>query len=97
MITNTHSHKDHIPGNQPLQDQTGAPIITPVTLAEDKKLMLGEEKIRIISTPGHSPHSILFYYKDILLTGDTLFTETVGNCYTRDYAMYFRSLSKLAS
>jgi len=39
--------------------------------------------------------SVVFSYDNILITGDTLFNGTVGNCYSGNYKSYFQSLKKL--
>ena len=50
-------------------------------LSDGEVLMLGNEPIRVIHTPGHSPGSVCYLCNDqFLLTGDTLFDEGVGRC-----------------
>ena len=50
-------------------------------LADGEVLMLGDEPIRILHTPGHSAGSVCYLCNDqFLLTGDTLFDEGVGRC-----------------
>jgi len=41
---------------------------------------LGDFKIEVIHTPGHTPGSVCFYVRgfDILFSGDTLFCRSVG-------------------
>ena len=51
-----------------------------IVLNDGDELSLGEEKIRIIETPGHTPGSICLSVDDILVTGDTLFDMSVGRC-----------------
>jgi len=43
-------------------------------------LTLGNETVRVIHTPGHTPGSVCFLCNHTLLTGDTLFADTVGRC-----------------
>ncbi len=47
---------------------------------EDEIIKFGEEYLKVIHTPGHSPGSSCFYNEEhkILFTGDTLFVEAVG-------------------
>jgi hydroxyacylglutathione hydrolase len=49
-------------------------------LNEGDKLMLEDELIEILHTPGHSPGSISFYNKNhnVLISGDVLFKESIG-------------------
>ena len=50
-----------------------------VTLLSDAdEITLGEEKIKVVHTPGHSEGSICLLADDVLLTGDTLFDMSVG-------------------
>ncbi len=54
-------------------------------LSRGDMIQLGNELIRVIHTPGHSPGSVCFLCtddggKDFLLTGDTLFSNSVGRC-----------------
>lgn len=47
-------------------------------LTEGSVIPLGEEKITVIHTPGHSEGSVCYHCKDFLLTGDTLFSDNIG-------------------
>ena len=51
-----------------------------INLDKVDELGLGEEKIEVIKTPGHTPGSISFYYRKggLLFSGDTLFVDGVG-------------------
>jgi len=84
-IINTHSHSDHSAGSRELASSTGAKIIMYTNARGTKHLSVedgdiisvGELKIKVIYTPGHSPDGISLLVEDKLLTGDTLF---VGEC-----------------
>jgi hydroxyacylglutathione hydrolase len=41
-------------------------------------LMVGDEKIRVLHTPGHSPGSISLTGNGYVLTGDALFNQSIG-------------------
>ena len=41
---------------------------------------LGEDEITVLHTPGHTPGSVCYLCGDSLVTGDTLFANTVGRC-----------------
>ena len=49
-------------------------------LVPGKHIVLGDEQLEILFTPGHSPASVSFYNKanGFLLAGDVLFRESVG-------------------
>ena len=47
-------------------------------LADGQELALGEERLRVIHAPGHSPGSVCFHTGDQLWVGDVLFAGSVG-------------------
>lgn len=47
-------------------------------LKEGDTLTLGEDVIKVIETPGHTPGGVCFLIGDKLFTGDTLFQGSVG-------------------
>lgn len=49
-------------------------------LSEETVLLLGEEPVKILSVPGHSPDHVAFYFENdrILIGGDVLFRESIG-------------------
>lgn len=47
-------------------------------LAEALELALGEERLQVIHTPGHSPGSVTFRWGDLLWVGDVLFAGSIG-------------------
>jgi len=42
------------------------------------ELSLGDYKIKVIHTPGHTKGSVCYVVSDIIFSGDTLFRDTVG-------------------
>jgi len=84
-VINTHSHSDHTAGSQELASAAGAKIIMhkkaratkDLTVEDGDVISVGELRIKVIYTPGHSPDGISLQVEDKLLTGDTLF---VGEC-----------------
>ena len=48
-------------------------------------------------TPGHTEDSVTFKADDFLVTGDTLFNGTIGNCFSGDLNAFFTSLKRLIS
>ena len=69
-------------------------------LSDGQILPLGELKIEVISTPGHTPGGVCFWLRQqkILISGDTLFKGTIGNLSfpTARPALMWESLKKLA-
>lgn len=47
-------------------------------LIDNEELPLGDEVIRIIHTPGHSPGCVCFLFNNAIFAGDTLFAGSVG-------------------
>jgi glyoxylase-like metal-dependent hydrolase (beta-lactamase superfamily II) len=85
-VINTHSHFDHILGNEQVAEITGANIIQHessqvskhISVSEGDIVNVGDIPIRVLHTPGHSVDSMcLIVDGHLVFTGDTLF---VGNC-----------------
>ncbi|MBV9178071.1 MAG: MBL fold metallo-hydrolase [Nitrososphaeraceae archaeon] len=85
-IVNTHTHFDHVLGNEQVAEITGAPIvqhkssnlIKQVSVSDGDIIKVGNVIIKTLHTPGHSQDSICLVVNDeMVFTGDTLF---VGNC-----------------
>jgi len=49
-----------------------------IKLKDGDEILLGNEKITVIHTPGHTPGSIMLQVNDDLISGDTLFDMSVG-------------------
>ncbi len=48
-------------------------------LRDGEDIVIGDERLQVLSTPGHSPGSVCFRYEDeFVLTGDTLFNDGIG-------------------
>ena len=85
-IINTHTHFDHVLGNEQMAELTGAKIVQhknsklekDIAVSDGDTIEIGSIRLRILFTPGHSKDSICLLYDDqFIFTGDTLF---VGNC-----------------
>jgi hydroxyacylglutathione hydrolase len=85
-IINTHTHIDHILGNDHIAKITKAEIIQHEKSTQEKDrsvndheiISSGDVSLEVMYTPGHSEDSIcLIVNKESIVTGDTLF---VGNC-----------------
>jgi hydroxyacylglutathione hydrolase len=94
--TVTHSHPDHTVGLDRLASITGAQVIDSFKLARGEGgIDLEGETIKVLPTPGHSLDSVVFAFDTTLITGDTLFNGTVGNCFTGDLKGFYQSIKKL--
>ncbi|HWQ38630.1 MAG TPA: MBL fold metallo-hydrolase [Burkholderiales bacterium] len=104
-ILETHVHADHVTGARRLRERTGAR--TAVSrhcgasgydrlLDEGDVIVFGDEVLRAIATPGHTPGSTCFLWRDRLLTGDTLL---IGGCGRTDFqhgdpALLYQSITR---
>jgi glyoxylase-like metal-dependent hydrolase (beta-lactamase superfamily II) len=86
-VIDTHTHADHRMANFELKDLTGAKVIlhsrapapgVDVHVEDGQEIPIGNIKIRVLHTPGHTPDSICLYAKDRVFTGDTLFVRGTG-------------------
>ena len=108
-IINTHTHFDHVLGNDQVATITGAKVIQhensdlekDIAIKDGDTIQLGNIKIKVMHTPGHSKDSMCLVLDDVIFTGDTLF---VGNCGRTDlpgsdpvemYDSLFNRLAKL--
>ncbi|MBN1665097.1 MAG: MBL fold metallo-hydrolase [Deltaproteobacteria bacterium] len=94
-IANTHGHFDHTGGNNALLKKAKAKLLTVYELMQKGEFELEGDKIQIFHTPGHTEDSICFYTGKYLVSGDTLFNGTVGNCFTGDLKAFYESIKKL--
>jgi hydroxyacylglutathione hydrolase len=94
-VIDTHVHADHASGGAELAARSGAeyclhesaPVAHPFrALRNGEEIELGNTRLRVLHTPGHTPESICLVGVDLrrgpepwfLLTGDTLFSGAVG-------------------
>jgi glyoxylase-like metal-dependent hydrolase (beta-lactamase superfamily II)/rhodanese-related sulfurtransferase len=87
----THVHADHITASGLLRQHTGAKTcvsqfggaqLTDIEIQDGDIFMLGEQQIKAIATPGHTPGCTSFLWQDRLFSGDSLF---IGGCGRTDF------------
>ena len=96
VVTNTHSHPDHTPGNSRMLELSGATFVDCRKIISDQRIHVGSEDLNIIYTPGHTMDCITFTTDEFMVTGDTLFNGTVGNCFSGELEIFFESLKRLS-
>jgi glyoxylase-like metal-dependent hydrolase (beta-lactamase superfamily II) len=107
-VINTHTHFDHVLGNDQVAALTGAKIVQHknsqlekhTAVSDGDLIEIGSVRLRVLHTPGHSKDSMCLILEDqLIFTGDTLF---VGNCGRTDLPgsdpaeMYHSLFDKLA-
>lgn len=88
----THGHPDHINEVEDLLDQEQVHVYmhkdevpwiegwkeTAIGTRHDDELFIGQHKVRVLHTPGHTLGSQCFLFQDKLISGDTLFIDGCG-------------------
>lgn len=49
-----------------------------ITVEDKSELLIGNNKISVLHTPGHTRGSVCYFINDVLFSGDTLFKESYG-------------------
>lgn len=94
-VTNTHGHGDHTSGTRRLVLRSGADYLDHRRFKDGDAIRLGGEAVTVRLTPGHTADSVTFAAGEFLVTGDTLFNGTVGNCFSGDLEAFYRSVCLL--
>ncbi len=90
-LLETHVHADHVTGASALRELTGAKTVTgeragascaDVKANDGTTVVFGNEVIRVIPTPGHTPGCVTYRWRDRLFTGDALL---IGGCGRTDF------------
>jgi glyoxylase-like metal-dependent hydrolase (beta-lactamase superfamily II) len=80
----THTHADHLSGAKQLSRRTGAVTagmprsVAQQPLGEGDELLLGDVRIRVWASPGHTADSIVLLLPDRVLAADTLLIGATG-------------------
>lgn len=94
-VTHTHQHPDHTCGTTELLARSSAVFLDSKTLAGKTPIDLEGTAIQVYATPGHTDDSVTFHVGKYLITGDTLFNGTVGNCFSGDLRAFYISIKFL--
>ena len=103
-IVNTHSHPDHVNGNDRAVELTGAPIAAhpsmkpALALSDGVELRVGAFRLDALHVPGHCADHIVLYEPQhrLLITGDLIFVGKVGGTRTdEDARTEWNSLQKV--
>lgn len=87
----THVHADHITAALALKRATSARIAVALDcnaqgydryLEDGEVVLFGHQEIVVIATPGHTPGSVSYLWRDRVFTGDTLL---IGGCGRTDF------------
>jgi len=87
----THVHADHVTAATAIRNTTGAKTAVSRDcnaqgydrlLADGDVVLFGHQEIMVIATPGHTPGSVSFLWRDRVFTGDTLL---IGGCGRTDF------------
>jgi len=85
----------------------GIPLLFPIAcikpdhlINDGDSLSIGDLVCQVIHSPGHSPGSVCYFFRDkkLLLTGDTLFEGSIGNLHlpTSEPEKMWKSLQTLS-
>lgn len=83
----THVHADHITASGKLRQRLGVKTgvselcgaaVADMQLNDGDELMIGDQKIQVIATPGHTAGSVSFLWNDRIFTGDALLINGCG-------------------
>lgn len=110
MILTTHHHVDHVEANLALKERFKLRIIGPEaekakipgideTVEEGSVVHLGDERIEVIATPGHTAGHVSYHLpaSKVAFTADTLFALGCGRLFECKPPVMYESLKKLAA
>lgn len=86
-VLETHIHADHITGAGEIRKRTQAKTAVSqdaavkcvdIPLEDGQELLLGDKKIKVIATPGHTNTCLTYAFEGMIFTGDALLIRGCG-------------------
>src|SRR5262247_3610974 len=86
-LIDTHTHADHFSGSRELARQLGVPVVmhraspapfVDMRVDDGEMVVVGNLRLEVIHTPGHTRDSMCLAIADRILTGDTLLIGATG-------------------
>lgn len=86
-VIETHTHADHFTAARAIRQRTGAPLVmhalggasdVDLRVEEGHQLVLGQLRLKVMHTPGHTRDSMCLLAEDRVFTGDTLLIGGTG-------------------
>lgn len=86
-VLDTHIHADHVTGAGEIRKRTKAKTAVSqhagvscvdIPLEDGQELILGNKKIRVIETPGHTNTCLSYFFEGMVFTGDALLIRGCG-------------------
>lgn len=88
-VIDTHTHADHRTASWELHDITGASVMmhrrapaphVDLHVEDGQIIPIGNERLRVFHTPGHTPDGMSLGVGNRVMTGDTLLIHGTGRC-----------------
>ncbi len=107
-VLNTHHHWDHVEGNLEIKQRTACKVVAAQSdrervpgidlgVNDGDAIFLGEHKLQVIATPGHTSGHVVYYSADnlALFCGDTLFVMGCGRLFDGTAEQMYQSLQTI--
>ena len=87
FVIDTHTHADHFSATRQLAHKFGVPTVMhraspapsiDMRVDDGEMLIIGQLRLRVLHTPGHTPDSMCLVVEDRLFSGDTLLIGGTG-------------------
>jgi len=87
LLVDTHTHADHFTATRDLASRLDVPVVmhrgssapfVDLRVDDGETLIVGDLRLEVLHTPGHTADSICIRVADRLLTGDTLLIQATG-------------------